>query len=170
MYCIPCHHRHTNTKLAVNFDSQDEKNKENSSILDPYFSWKVIKYFDMNQIHLKDKGPGVLACATRGGGRTEVGHCFHLLFSGNFNFFMKKTDFHAFFRNGQLSVTEPGPTPSPWSIIPSFCPLHQLTRGVIHYINSLHDDSEPIHPGRCKLKEKKTQQELVLILVMFSFV
>ena len=24
-------------------------------------------------------GPGVLACATRGGGRSEAGHCFHLL-------------------------------------------------------------------------------------------
>ena len=23
--------------------------------------------------------PGVLACATRGGGRSEAGHCFHLL-------------------------------------------------------------------------------------------
>ena len=26
-------------------------------------------------------GPGVLARATRGGGRSEAGHCFHLLFS-----------------------------------------------------------------------------------------
>ena len=26
-------------------------------------------------------GPGVLACATRGGGRSEAGHCFHLLSS-----------------------------------------------------------------------------------------
>ena len=25
-------------------------------------------------------GPGVLACATRDGGRSEAGHCFHLLF------------------------------------------------------------------------------------------
>ena len=25
-------------------------------------------------------GPGVLACATRGGGRSEAGHCFHLLY------------------------------------------------------------------------------------------
>ena len=24
-------------------------------------------------------GPRVLACATRGGGRSEAGHCFHLL-------------------------------------------------------------------------------------------
>ena len=24
-------------------------------------------------------GPDVLACATRGGGRSEAGHCFHLL-------------------------------------------------------------------------------------------
>ena len=31
-------------------------------------------------------GPGVLACATRGGGRSEAGHCFHLLFS--FSFFL----------------------------------------------------------------------------------
>ena len=26
-------------------------------------------------------GPGVLSCATRVGGRSEAGHCFHLLFS-----------------------------------------------------------------------------------------
>ena len=32
-------------------------------------------------------GPGVLACATRGGGRSEAGHCFHLLFSFFFFFF-----------------------------------------------------------------------------------
>ena len=25
-------------------------------------------------------GPGLLACATHGGGRSEAGHCFHLLF------------------------------------------------------------------------------------------
>ena len=58
-----------------------------------------------------------------------------------------------------------GRTHSPWSIIPSFCPLHQLTHGVIlmiHYFNSLHDDSEPIHPGCCKLKEKKAQYFLKL--------
>ena len=30
---------------------------------------------DFNYEHF---GPGVLACATRGGGRTEAGHCFHL--------------------------------------------------------------------------------------------
>ena len=28
--------------------------------------------------------PGVLACATRGGGWSEAGHCFHLLFSSSF--------------------------------------------------------------------------------------
>ena len=32
-------------------------------------------------------GPGVLACATRGGGQSEAGHCFHLLFSFFFFFF-----------------------------------------------------------------------------------
>ena len=32
-------------------------------------------------------GPGVLACATRGGGRSEAGHCFHLLFSFFLSFF-----------------------------------------------------------------------------------
>ena len=32
----------------------------------------------------KKIGPDVLACATRGGGRSEAGHCFHLLF---FSFF-----------------------------------------------------------------------------------
>ena len=35
---------------------------------------------------------------------------------GNFYFLRKKADFCARFRNGQCSVTEPGPTPSPWSI------------------------------------------------------
>ena len=29
----------------------------------------------------------VLACATRGGGRSEAGHCFHLLFSSFFLLF-----------------------------------------------------------------------------------
>ena len=43
-------------------------------------------------------GPGMLACATRGGGRREAGHCFHLLF------LQKKADFRAFFRHGQRSV------------------------------------------------------------------
>ena len=102
-------------------------------------------------------GPGVLASATHGGGRSEAGHCFHLFYFfffsafyfsptsgnlpfvkvcfpqyfgltrrymqkkifllGNFYFFTKKADFGACFRNGQRSVTEPGPTPSPWSII-----------------------------------------------------
>ena len=33
-------------------------------------------------------GPGVLACATHGGGRSEAGHCFHLLFSSFFFFFL----------------------------------------------------------------------------------
>ena len=41
----------------------------------------------------------------------------YLFFLGNFYFFTrKKTDFRPLFRNGQHSVTEPGPTPSPWSI------------------------------------------------------
>ena len=29
--------------------------------------------------YMSDFGPDVLACATRGGGRSEAGHCFHLL-------------------------------------------------------------------------------------------
>ena len=29
---------------------------------------------------------------------------------------MTKADFRTLFRNGQRSVTEPGPTPNPWSI------------------------------------------------------
>ena len=37
-------------------------------------------------------GPGVLACATRGGGRSEAGHCFPLLF---FSFFF--SSFFVFF-------------------------------------------------------------------------
>ena len=36
---------------------------------------------------------------------------------GNFYFFTKKAGFCTCFRNGQRSVTEPGPTPSPWSIL-----------------------------------------------------
>ena len=32
-------------------------------------------------------GPGVLVCTTRGGGRSEAGHCFHLLFLSFFFFF-----------------------------------------------------------------------------------
>ena len=36
-------------------------------------------------------GPGVLACATRGGGRSEAGHCFHLL-----SFFFLFSFFYAF--------------------------------------------------------------------------
>ena len=35
-------------------------------------------------------GPGVLACATRGGGRSEAGHCFHRLFL----FFLKGLPWH----------------------------------------------------------------------------
>ena len=34
---------------------------------------------------MSDFGPGVLACATGGGGRSEAGHCFHLLFSKRFS-------------------------------------------------------------------------------------
>ena len=34
-----------------------------------------------------------------------------------FIFLQKKGDFRAFFLLGQRSVAEPGPTPSPWSII-----------------------------------------------------
>ena len=33
-----------------------------------------------------------------------------------FIFYEKKHIFKRFFRNGQRSVAEPGPTPSPWSI------------------------------------------------------
>ena len=39
------------------------------------------KVFGMHIIGYKNFGPGVLACATRGGGRSEAGHCFHLLSS-----------------------------------------------------------------------------------------
>ena len=42
-------------------------------------------------------------------------------------FLRKKVDFRARFRNGQRSVTEPGPTPSPWSIVPGV--LACATRG-----------------------------------------
>ena len=39
--------------------------------------------------------------------------CKENIFLGNFYFFTKKADFRARFQNGQRSVTEPGPTPSP---------------------------------------------------------
>ena len=42
-------------------------------------------------------GPGVLACATRGGGRSEAGHCFHLLFSSFFLFLFSFFFFSAFY-------------------------------------------------------------------------
>ena len=35
---------------------------------------------------------------------------------GNCFLMKKQTDFHIFFLHAQHSVTEPGPTPSPWSI------------------------------------------------------
>ena len=35
-------------------------------------------------------------------------------------FFYKKADFRAIFWQGQRLVAEPGPTPSPWSILSSF--------------------------------------------------
>ena len=94
-------------------------------------------------------------CATRGGGRSEAGHCFHLLSFWSrracvrhtwwrtkrswplflfqaylraphvvayeaklaivFTYLFSPT-FRAIFRDGQRSVAEPGPTPSPWSI------------------------------------------------------
>ena len=46
-------------------------------------------HFPIFQVTFPIFGPGVLACATRGGGRSEAGHCFHLLFSSfsSFSFF-----------------------------------------------------------------------------------
>ena len=35
--------------------------------------------FTTKLYHHLNFGPGVLPCATRGGGRSEAGHCFHLL-------------------------------------------------------------------------------------------
>ena len=45
----------------------------------------LIIFFD--KLYPMKIGPGVLACATRGGGRSEAGHCFHLLFSSS-SFFL----------------------------------------------------------------------------------
>ena len=42
-------------------------------------------------------GPGVLACATRGGGRSEAGRCFHLLFAPE-----KKVIFARFFATASV--------------------------------------------------------------------
>ena len=41
----------------------------------------IICIFSHGQMQYNFFGPGVLACATRGGGRSEAGHCFHLLFA-----------------------------------------------------------------------------------------
>ena len=49
-------------------------------------------------------GPGVLACATRGGGRSEAGRCFHLLIPPFFFFF-------SFFLLRFLLFTHFGETP-----------------------------------------------------------
>ena len=38
-------------------------------------------------------------------------------FWGNYYFLRKKADFRGGFLHGQCSVAEPGPTPSPWSIL-----------------------------------------------------
>ena len=46
-------------------------------LIEPNEFWKIFQI-----------GPGVLACATRGGGRSEAGHCFHLLFSFFFFFLL----------------------------------------------------------------------------------
>ena len=46
----------------------------------------------------------------------------NIFFKVIFIFVRKKGDFHAFFGPGQHSVTEPGPTPSPWSIDITFVP------------------------------------------------
>ena len=40
--------------------------------------------------------------------------------------------FSRVFRNGQRSVTEPGPTPSPWSILMDF--LWPFTSDESHYV------------------------------------
>ena len=60
---------------------------------DPFYSQKL------NFI-----GPGVLACATRGGGRSEAGHCFHLLFSFFLSFFFFFSAFY--FSPGESPVRE----------------------------------------------------------------
>ena len=53
------------------------------------FSWGNVPLEAMKSCHCHVAffGPGVLACATRGGGRSEAGHCFHLLFSFFLSFF-----------------------------------------------------------------------------------
>ena len=51
--------------------------------------YKSMIHFCKSQIFLniiKFIGPGVLACVTCGGGRSEAGHCFNQLFS-SFSFF-----------------------------------------------------------------------------------
>ena len=54
-------------------------------------SWFLLKFCSITIIifhipYTELIGPGVLACATRGGGRSEAGNCFHLLFSSFFFF------------------------------------------------------------------------------------
>ena len=49
-----------------------------------------------------------------------------ILFLGNFYFPQKKGHFRTIFRDGQSSVADPGPTPSPWSISNQVINLHRL--------------------------------------------
>ena len=49
-------------------------------------------------------GPGMLECATRGGGRSEAGHCFHILFS--FFFFLLLLRLLLFTHFGESPVRE----------------------------------------------------------------
>ena len=65
-----------------------------------------------------------------------------IFFLGYFNFLRKKADFRARFWNGQCSVTEPGPTPSPWNI--TLC-SHYCVGGVNK--NTLIIDHSDIKPG-----------------------
>ena len=66
----------------------NRKKEEGQEVTSSTVEWqerkKSVKRSDPMQPRRPSKkikiGPGVLACATRGGGRSEAGHCFHLLF------------------------------------------------------------------------------------------
>ena len=57
------------------------------TLLNSLYTVQLLPHLTIKTENDGDIGPGVLACATRGGGRSAAGHCFHLLFFFFFFFF-----------------------------------------------------------------------------------
>ena len=74
-------------------------------------------------------------------------------------FTRKKTDFRALFLHGQRSVAEPGPTPSPWSIMLSFLlilPAEENFKSSKLSSQIIHPALQPINVQRGGLYFKNT--------------